>query len=90
MDSPTTCAHAIGYIRTKEYYVFEQCYSFCLKKKIDYYSCHHSFNNSYSDKDSTLFFVYLFTWKCAVKVLTFLNRLELDYIFVNVIEDWYS
>ena len=80
-----TCAeHAVGYILTTKYDVFENCYEFCLKENIDYYSCHMDIV-----VNCTKFLVYLFSRvsrEAAMKTLLFLKKLELEHIFVNVVD----
>ena len=77
-----TCAeHAVGYSQTTKYDVFENCYEFCLKENIDYFSCHMNIEGN-----CTKFLVYLFSREAAMKTLLFLKKLELEHIFVNVMD----
>ena len=77
---------SIGFIRTIKYFAFEQCNMFCLKHEIDYHSCHNTREHLNSDKDFTVHLVFLFTLESAVEVVTFMNKTEQDFIFVNIIE----
>jgi hypothetical protein len=78
----STCARAVGFIKTKDYDVFDQCCTFCLTKEIDYHSSH------YLIKDKTVFYVHLFSIESSKRVITFMNKLGLKYIYINcVIQD---
>ena len=87
MEGDKTCGSkkSIGFIRCKKYSVFEQCYMYCLENGIDYHSCHHTVENINPDKDFTLHFVYLFTFESASDVIIFMEKLKMDYVFVNII-----
>ena len=76
---------SLGFVRTTKYLVFEQCYMYCTKKGIDHYSCQHTVEDLNPEKDYSVFCVHLFTKESAIKVIQLMDKLKLDYIFVNFI-----
>jgi hypothetical protein len=77
---------SVGFIRTKKYSAFEQCYMFCLEHNIDYHSCQSTIEHVNQARDFTLHFVFLFTLESAMEVASFMNKMEQDFIYVNIIE----
>lgn len=82
-DSVPTAA--VGYILTKHYDVFDQCTGFCYAKNLNYHSNYIvcEYKNSFTDR--ILHFVYLFSREDAIKVVNFMDKLGLKYLYVNIV-----
>jgi hypothetical protein len=78
------CA-AIGYIFTKHFDVYDQCTEFCHAKNLNYHSNFRVCENKKSF-ERTLFYVYLFSPSEALKVVHFMHKLGLDYVYVNIVK----
>ena len=73
----------VGYILVNNnFHVFDQCTTYCYSKKINYHSTYDVYEQSRSE---TLYFVYFYSKKEATDVINFMKKLDVKYLYVNVV-----
>lgn len=79
MMSSTETIHSksVGFVLTRKYCIYDEVNAFCYAKRIDYMPVYDAYEE--------VFRIYLFSSKKALQIIEFIERRNLNAVFVNFV-----